>query len=243
MAEETFRLPKSSYEELVRIIRAYGTAGNEASLTDVATTAAMNETIISRNNAFLMSVGIIEGGKAKSATEKGRVLAMALQHDIPDEISTQWRAIVSESDFLQKMVTAVSIRQGMEPSALQSHIAYSASEPKSPQVMAGAGAVVEILKISGFLKEADGKLVLEPSVNSDISSFRLHGNVQETRKQQPFLSDSGKRLPSPTPTGTNISIQIQVQCSASDIAELAPKLRALLRELSRPGGPDDTDQT
>ena len=152
MPEDTFRLPKSSYEEIVKIIRAYGNAGNDASLADVAKTAAMNETIISSNNAFLAAVGIIEGGKTKTVTERGRALAMALQHEIPDEISTQWNLIVSDNVFLQKMVTAVSIRQGMEASALQAHIAYSASEPKSSRVMAGAAAVVEILKVSGFFE-------------------------------------------------------------------------------------------
>ncbi len=60
------------------------------------------------------------------------------------------------------MVTAVSIRGGMEDSDLQSHIAYSAGESKSPPVMTGAGAVVQILKLAGLVKEQDGKLVAEP---------------------------------------------------------------------------------
>jgi len=107
----------------VKIIQAYGNSGSEASLDEVARSAVMDKTIISRNNAFLVSVGIIEGGKAKGITEKGRRLSTALQHQQPNEISEHLREIVTTNDFLQKMLAAVSIRQGMEDSALQSHIA------------------------------------------------------------------------------------------------------------------------
>src|SRR5258708_28868275 len=138
MAEETFRLPKSSYDELVKIIQAYGNSGPAANLDEVAQTSAMDKTIISRNNAFLISVGIIEGGKAKGITEKGKSLAQALHYEVLEDIATRWREVVSANDFLQKMVAAVRIRGGMEDSALQSHIAYSAGETKSPGVMAVA---------------------------------------------------------------------------------------------------------
>ena len=55
MAEE-FPLPSSSYKELIKIIRAYGRIGTEASLSDVAKLAAMNETSISGNNKFLVAL-------------------------------------------------------------------------------------------------------------------------------------------------------------------------------------------
>ena len=144
MAEE-FRLPKSSYDELVKIVRAYASSGQSANLDEVAQNAAMDKTIISRNNAFLISVGIVEGGRGKGITEKGRGLAQALQYNVAEDISSRWRDIATSNEFLQKMVTAVSIRTGMEESALKSHIGYSAGESKSPFVMAGAGAVVEIV--------------------------------------------------------------------------------------------------
>ncbi len=65
MAEETFRLPKSSYDEIVKIVRAYSNSGQSANLDEVAKAAAMDKTIISRNNAFLISVGIHRGRQSK----------------------------------------------------------------------------------------------------------------------------------------------------------------------------------
>jgi hypothetical protein len=232
MAEETFRLPKSSYNELVRIIRAYGSSGGPVSLEELAHTAAMDMTIISSNNAFLASLGIIEGGKAKGATEKGRKLSMALNLQMADEIAENWRELATGNEFLQKMVTAVSIRQGMENSALQAHIAYSAGEPKSARVMAGAGAVVEILKISGFLKEQDGKLVADTRAVQRMSSVSLGATLKEPEK--PEKPSDGTIAPNiSVPGTTGISIQIQIQCTAAEISELAPKLRTLIKELSR----------
>ena len=190
MPEETFRLPKSSYDELVKIVQAYGSSGPSANLEEVAQSSAMDRTIISRNNAFLISVGIVEGGKAKGITEKGKALAHALRYAVPEDIASHWRDIVTASEFLQKMVSAVSIRGGMEDSALKSHIAYSAGEPKSTFVMAGAGAVVEILKIAGLVKEQDGKLVADSSALQGGSSVSLRGTIKGTETQNTLPSSA-----------------------------------------------------
>jgi hypothetical protein len=219
----------------VKIIQAYGNSGQAADLDEVAQASAMDRTIISRNNAFLISVGIIEGGKAKGITEKGKSLARALHYNVLEDVATRWREVVNANEFLQKMVAAVRIRGGMEDSALQSHIAYSAGESKSAGVMAGAGAVVQILKVAGLVKEQDGKLVAEPSTLQDASYLSLRGTIEEPEKVGPSPAAGVSTAPvrQTTNLGLGISIQIQIQCTASEISDLAPRLRALLRELSR----------
>ena len=71
---ESVKIPGSSYEELIKIIKAYATGkiGTPMSLDTVAQTAGMDKTIISRNNGFLVQLGIIisEGSK-KSPTQLG----------------------------------------------------------------------------------------------------------------------------------------------------------------------------
>lgn len=244
MAEEVFRLPQSSYDELVKIIKAYGTMSDAASLSQVATTAAMHETIVSRNNAFLVSVGILEGGRAKKTTPKGQALAMALQHEIAEQVGLHWREIVLANEFLQKMVSAVSIRKGMEPSTLQAHIAYSAGQPKTQGVMTGAAAVIDILKVAALLTEHDGKLNAEP--------ISISPRAEAAEPSAAGTLKPGASVPSPIPTikmlpvrgqeGASITIQIQIQCSASEVQELGPKLRALLKELSRPTDSEESSQ-
>ena len=241
MPEETFRLPKSSYEELVKVIKAYGATDKEVSLPELKQTSGMHESIISSNNPFLGSMGIIEGLKLKKTTPRGRALAIALQHDIPNEISGHWREIVLSSEFLRKMVTAVSIRGGMEYSALQSHIAYSLEEPRKSNVMAGAGAVIEILKIAGLLADDDGKLTAKDSPSS-FSSLPSKDSDERKGKERTdiFVVDdrgaSGGSRTVQVNTPSRISVQIQIQCSANELDDLAPRLRTLLKELGKPEG-------
>jgi hypothetical protein len=90
MADE-FPLPSSSYKELIKIIRAYGRIGSEpASLGDVAKPAVMNETSVSGNNKFLISLEIIKAGQKKTITPLGAELSKALDHDMADEIAAKW---------------------------------------------------------------------------------------------------------------------------------------------------------
>ena len=91
MGEDSFRLPGSSYTELVKIIRAYGQTTGPVSPDEVTHLCGIHPTQISRNNAFLVSMGVIDQGKKKSVTERGKSLALALEHEMPDEIRARFR--------------------------------------------------------------------------------------------------------------------------------------------------------
>jgi len=95
--------------------------------------------------------------------------------------------------------------------------------------MAGYGAVVEILKTAGLLKEQDGKLVANPSAIQSMSSVSLRGTVQEQEKPPIVREEQRMLVAQAFPPG--ISIQIQIQCTANEVESLAPKLKALLKEL------------
>ena len=241
MAEESFRLPGSSYQELTKIIIGYGRTNSEAAPGDIAKVVAIHPTIISRNNAFLVAIGVLEGGKKKILTKKGRDLARALEHEMPDDIKENWKRIVLDNDFLQKLISAVIIRKGMEPSTLQAHVAYSAGQSKSQMVMTGAGAVVDILKASGLLKEEDGKLILVPEEEIGLHAEHLTP-AQHMVGSQEIKSKQASTIPIvSTPIGKEVvavTIQIQIQCSANEIEGLAPKIHSLLKSISNPNAPE-----
>lgn len=240
MPEEKFRLPGSSYEELVKIIKAYGHVNAPATPGEVGTLAGTHLTIVSRNNAFLVAIGVLEGGKKKVITTKGKALGYALEHELAEEIAHNWRDIVGGNEFLQKIVSAVKIRKGMEQSTLQSHIAYSAGQPKNPSVMAGASAVIDILKVSGSLREENGKLVVVASEQMTVPyepsqppTDTRQATNQSAAGAEPSMAHN---LAAPAgQAGVAISFQIQIQCSPDDVESLAPKLRSLLKEISEFG--------
>ncbi len=241
MADTGFPLPSSSYRELVKIIQGYGRVGSEASLADVAQLTAIGETIISGNNKFLVAVGIVQGGKKKSITPLGAELANALQHELQDEVAAKWRAVVEASDFLQKVVAAVRIRKGMDESSLESHVAYSAGQPKTPAVATGAGAVVQILKNAGFLKEEGGNLVAttpEPPSIPETVQKSLSISDSMSISESALVSTHGSEMRATSRLGgVQLTIDVTVQCTPKDLDDLGHKLRKVIQDFNEPREP------
>lgn len=239
MSDTGFPLPTSSYNELIKIIQGYGRVGSDASLADVAHLTAIGETIISGNNKFLLAVGIVQGGKKKAITPLGAELAIALQHDLLDEVAAKWRAVVEGSDFLQKVVAAVRIRKGMDESSLESHVAYSAGQPKTPVVATGAGTIVEILKNAALLKEEGGNFVATTPTPPSIPE-----TVQKSLSISDSMSDSAQ-VPVQAPElranarlgGVQLKIDVTVQCTPKDLDDLGQKLRKVIQDFNEPHGP------
>lgn len=243
MAEEGFKLPASSYEELTKIIMGYGKSKEPIAPGAISRLTGQNEDQISKNNPFLVSIGVVKGGKKKVATELGFGLARALEHDMPDEIVKNWRDVVLANDFLQKILSAIKIRKGMDAPTLQAHVAYSAGQPKTPRVLTGAKTVTDILRAAGLIAEDDGKFTVGSTgvATTEPVDIRVADAMQVTHKglpglQQPTFID--KRIPE---AGMGISIQIQIQCTASEVEGLGVKLKQLIRDLSFSDALGETD--
>ena len=99
MGDEDVRLPGSSYDELTKIIVGYRRFDGEVSPTDIGRVTGMHETIVSRNNAFLMAIGIVNGGKRKGISESGRGSARALEHQLADENCRHWQTAIADVPF------------------------------------------------------------------------------------------------------------------------------------------------
>lgn len=232
MTEEGFRLPGSSYSELVKIIQAYAKVKEDASLPEVSRVISMHPTQISRNTGFLVDIGVLSGGQKKGITQPGRQLANALELEMPDEIRQNWRRIVRPVDFLDKVLAAVRIRKGMDRPTLQAHIVYSAGRSKTTTVLAGAVAVIDVLRAAELLMEDNGKFVAAPdSGRQPFEAFEMEPPTPPASQPSP-----------PTPThvlptegaGVSVQIQLQLQCTPDDLDALAPKLRQLIHSLTAP---------
>jgi hypothetical protein len=232
MAEREFRLPGSSYEELVNIIVAYGTRDEAAKPGDVSKLDSVHQSSVSRNNGFLTEIGVLQGETKKLITRRGRALALALARKEREEIRQSWRAIVATNEFLQNVVAAVKLREGMLYPTVQAYIAHAAGQPRNKPVMTGAGAIVEILKTAGLLREEAGELVatfdgeLDPVEDGFATDELSDEAVDETEPVVSATMEAGE--------GAAVKIHLHVQCTADDLEDLAPRLRALLRGLSNP---------
>ena len=231
MAEREFRLPGSSYEELVNIIVAYGTRDEAARTGDVGKLDAVHQTSVSRNNGFLTEIGVLQGESKKLITRRGRALALALARRDRAEIRRNWRAVVATNEFLQNVVAAVKLREGMLYPTVQAYIAHAAGQPRNKPVMTGAGAMVEILKAAGLLREEAGELVATFDEELEIEDLEVEDGPL------PEIAEASEPTVSATVDANEdslVRIHLHVQCTADEIEDLAPRLKALLRELSGP---------
>ena len=237
MAERYFRLPGSPYENLVKILVAYGTRDEASTTGDVVKLDSVHQSSVSRNNAFLTEIGVLQGETKKLITPRGRSLALALACKDHAEIRSNWRAIVAASEFLQNVVSAVKLREGMLYPTVQAYIAHAAGQPRNKPVMTGAGAIIEILKTAGLLKEEAGELVapFEKEPEPEAQPASADGSLPETPEAaEPVVSATVGEAAAGTFTGNpaTVSIHVQVRCTADEIEDLAPRLKTLLRELS-----------
>jgi hypothetical protein len=232
MAEREFRLPGSSYEELVNIIVAYGTRDEASRPGDVGKLNAVHQSSVSRSNGFLTEIGLLQGESKKLITRRGRALALALARKDEAEIRQNWRAVVASNEFLQNVVAAVKMREGMLYPTVQAYVAHAAGQPRNKPVMTGAGAIVEILKTAGMLREEAGELVAtfdgevgpEAVIAVDEFSAETPEEYEETLVSATVEADQGPA----------VKIHLHVQCTADEIEDLAPRLKSLLRGLSDP---------
>ncbi len=231
MAEREFRLPGSSYEELVNIIVAYGTRDEAARPGDVGKLDAVHQSSVSRNNGFLTEIGVLQGESKKLITRQGRALALALARKDRGEIRRNWRAIIATNEFLQNVVAAVRLREGMLYPTVQAYVAHAAGQPRNKPVMTGAGAIVEILKTAGLLREEAGELVATFDEEIEPEDFALENEspLEVDEVPEPAVSTTVEVGEDPP-----VRIHLHVQCTADELEDLGPKLKALLRELSDP---------
>ena len=231
MVEREFRLPGSPYEELVNIIVAYGT--REEAAGDVGKLDSVHQSSVSRNNAFLTEIGVLQGESKKQITRRGRSLAVALARKDGAGVRSNWRAIVAASEFLQNVVSAVKLREGMLYPTVQAYIAHAAGQPRNKPVMNGAGAIIEILKASGMLREEAGELVATFDERPEEIVPEEDPPVQTPETRESVVTATvGEVAGTPAGTSPTVSIHVQVRCTADEIDDLAPRLKALLRELS-----------
>lgn len=232
MAEKEFRLPGSPYEDLVNIIVAYGTRDDATRSGDVSKLDAVHQSSVSRNNAFLAEIGVLQGESKKLITRRGRALALALARKDQAEIRKNWRQIVATSEFLQNVVSAVKMREGMLYPTVQAYVAHAARQPRNNPVMTGASAIVEILKTAGMLREEAGELVA--TFDEDLAA---NGSAPENGSAADEVAASDAVFSTAAETGAGsptLNVHLHVRCTADEIEDLTPKLKTLLKELSDP---------
>ena len=230
---ESFKLHGSSYEEFVKILKAYGTGkiGNPMTLTAVAQTAGMDKTIVSRNNGFLVQLSLISEGSKKSPTQEGLDLGRAYSLKMDEQIVKIWRTIIENDEFLSRMLSAVRIRNGMEKTSFVNHILYSSGSSNTNSTRAGANTIIEIYKVAKLVDEQDGQIVACEVIDTDSSEGDSNSYDSIITSKEPNSNISSSVIQSET-AGKKIVININIDARVDELDELADKIKNLMDSLN-----------
>ncbi len=231
---ENYKLPGSSYEEFVKIVKAYSTGkvGVPMSLDTIAQTTGMDKTIVSRNNGFLVQIGLISEGNKKSPTQEGIDLGRAYTLKMEDQVAHIWRSMINNDEFLSRMLSAIKIRNGMEKTSFINHILYSSGSSNNNSIRAGASTIVEIYKVAGLVSETDGKI---EAIDSDENNadMPLNETGAQTPVKEPVATPVATiQLPQSSLNG-NISVNINIEVKVDELDVLSEKIKTLIESLKQ----------
>lgn len=230
---DNFKLPGSSYEEIVKIIKAYasGKQGQSMSLDLLRQSTGIDKSNISRNNGFLIQLEIITSGKIKAATDVGFKLGRAYTHGINDEIKHVWLEIIENDEFLSRMLSAIKIRGGMDRTSFISHILYSAGTNPNANSKAGANTIIEIFKLVELINEVDGKLQIN-HVESAISKETCNEETEyTTENKEPLVVEHDHITEIPAASNMQVKLNINVNLDSNNFDEMTEKIIALIEKL------------
>lgn len=210
-------LPGSGYDQLSKILHAYALCGEKpATLDEVAAKAAMNATIVSRNNGFLVSLNLLTGGKAKTLTAAGKDLALALGHDLEEDAALAWRRAILDAPAAKPILDMLRVQKTVAVDALPARIAATLGQPDSAATKTGTNTLIEILRHAALIKEAEGKITLldastkpEEKAQNSTTSPRSEA-VSETEVPTPMEKSPSPQPLSPAPVNGLGSIPIHV---------------------------------
>ncbi len=234
MKKQGARIPGTSYEELEKIIMGYAQFEEPVSLDDLAKRIGKDRTVISPSNPFLIQVGLIQGGRDKKPTPLGNRLGRAIEHHQDEDVKACWREVVSSVEFLSGLVSTVRIKRGMTSDELAKHVLYAGNLSKNNRNTAGANSIVEILKKTGLLHQAQDsdKLVVDsvpppaPSIN-ELDKTPPAPPLPPPHVQQ---ASEGAELPVLTQKHPTVTINIELSIPPTENPVVYENLFRALRE-------------
>ncbi|QQR75336.1 MAG: hypothetical protein IPJ17_07100 [Holophagales bacterium] len=234
-----FNLPGSSFEEVQKILKGYSHASENASLDAMSKLTGLHTTVVSRNNKFLVDLGLIAGAVAKTATDLGRRLGRALDHNQAEDARRYWKEAVQTNEKVSGLVTTVRIKGGMSEKDFSDHVLYVSGQKNNAGNKTGARCVVDMLLAGGLLVEADGKLTIaSPGADQGTENSVVPATKAPVPTPPPGLEASVPHsiaqvvVPPPDAAmlSPQIAINIQLHLPETENAEVYEKLFRALRE-------------
>ncbi|BAU37504.1 hypothetical protein APT_00422 [Acetobacter pasteurianus NBRC 101655] len=239
---DSFHLPKISLEGLEKIIIAYSHVPDNPTLDILARLTKMGSAAISRNNKFLMDIGIIAGAADKTVTPLGQKLGHALEYAMGADAQAYWREAISSNSALMALMTTEHLQSGMSEKDLSAHILDVSVHKKHAHTQTGARCLIDILLESGLLVQDKDKLAAAPAKSTEqpepavqdhgqIFGLQAEDSAPDTKDSTPQAALTGVHLAGQTTMHPELpSIMLNLTLPETEDLTVYEKIFRALRE-------------
>lgn len=230
----TFYMPRSSWETIKRIIRAYHAVEDKETPTveEIARLGNLQRPVVSASNMFLRSFGIIRPDQNK-LTPLGSRIAKGLSLDNQTVVREALQDVVRGNETLNQLVSTVQARGPMKMEAFkgQAIVLTGLNEKKD---LASFRSILDLLDESQVVRIADdevsfrgyyiGEIKGQANRPASVQRFPRLGSSEETRANNQE-SGEGTRMPVPLGPGRLAYLELPPDWKREEL----PKLIKLLQ--------------
>ncbi|WP_286032793.1 hypothetical protein [Brachyspira pilosicoli] len=234
----TFKLPTITYEQLKKIIMNSDKRDKNAIIDreELSKLTSINSDTISRNNAFLYSIGLIEKNDNNKyiITEKGIKLAKAYKQQNDFQIQKMWVEIIMNNEDLSDFMYSQEYKKNLYISDFLTTIINCFPNQNMSYSRTGANTLLEIFK--------DAKLLnIE---NETILEFYNINYVYRTISEEEKNYLENKSIPIENNTHNisitreklnnyNININININYETEKHDEIIKEIKNIINELKK----------
>lgn len=227
----TFQLPGSGYEAITKILHAYILCGEgKATLSDVSKKSGINPTNVSRNNAFLVGVGILENGRDKALTSDGRNLAIAISNNVVPDIRSFWNKILINTPEVKSVLDMIKVQKSISKDELPGKVA-STLEVVLTKNKTGINTLIELFEKAELIELREGSYYFqtnqeEPiSIIEDPKEITTHPTRSEPEEEHKINNQKSK-----TSIHIDLNIHISPESSSEQIDQIMKSIAKHLKE-------------
>lgn len=236
-ARVRLQVPSGSWESLKKIIRAYHAAEDHDNPTvdEVANLAGVQRPVVSANNNFLRSMGIVQESQNK-LTPLGTRLATGLSLNNEALVVDALKELIKAHPSLSVLLNMVKARGSMTLEALRGEMIVLAGLNQNSRNLPFVKAIVEMMQDSKLIEVNDDDVIFKGFYIGD-----MNGRAQTappplpSRSETPQRSDTkmevGRTIPIPLGVGRLVRIELPEDWKGkSDLAKLLKMLELSLGE-------------
>lgn len=165
----TFQMPGNAWSMVKRIVRAYGAAQNDenSNVEAVAKLAGIHRPIVSSNNNFLRSMGLLDPEKPK-LTPLGVKLATGIGLENPSIVTEALQEAVLTTPVLAQLVNTLRARGAMDVEAFRGQIILAVGLNENSSNLPMVKTLIDLLEEAGLTEVRENRVFLRGTPRVDV---------------------------------------------------------------------------